>query len=157
MPAGQTAPTDHGSEVVQIDGDRTPELIPQWAIWEQAFRLFGRGAKLLPPALRGRLSAAESSLLFAEAEAHLKCEAQLEDYTHRLRLLIARVKPDGLDQRLRDATLDYRRGVLRGRDRLLNALTPAAKRALFDFVESQKTAIKVTLRKADLAAFLLPE
>jgi hypothetical protein len=105
----------------------------------------------------GRLSPEESSRLFAEAEAHIKREAQLEDYARRLRLLVARVGADGLDARLGEARLDYRRTLLQARDRLLAALSPAASRALARFVESRRAEIRIAVRRADLASFLLPE
>ncbi len=32
-----------GEEMVHIDGSRNPEMIPQWAIWEHAFRVIAGG------------------------------------------------------------------------------------------------------------------
>lgn len=150
-------PAAASDDVISIDGDRHPDLIPQWAVWEHAFRLFGRGAKLLPAPLLRHLVAAESSRLFAAAEAQLERETELQEYAVRLRLLVAREPLQVREARLRHARLDYRRGILDARDRLLTELSPAAQRALIDFVESKKATIRISLRKSELEWFFLPE
>lgn len=148
---------DLPTEIVFIDGERQPELVPQWCAWEYTLRVFARGAKLLPPALAGRVSAEETSRIFREADAHLKREAALHDYLQRLSLLVVREKGEAIDERRRNATLDYRRGVLESRDRLLAGLGPAARAALEDFAASQKTRVKLAISKRELAWYLRPE
>ncbi len=152
QPAG-----DLSNEIVFIDGERQPDLVPQWRVWEYALRVFARGAKLLPSALAGRLTADESSRLFREAEAHLRREAALRDYLRRLSLLVIRETGEAIDERRRIAALEYRRGVLESRDRLLGALAPPARAALDAFVTSQKARVKLAISKRELAWYLRPE
>ena len=42
-PAGTSA-----QEMLQIDGSKNPELIPEWSAWGFAFRVFATGSRQLP-------------------------------------------------------------------------------------------------------------
>ncbi|MEN3339727.1 MAG: hypothetical protein V7647_3403 [Acidobacteriota bacterium] len=44
----QHPPPTSWNDLVQIDGARSPELIPQWSVWGYVFRVLAGGPRQLP-------------------------------------------------------------------------------------------------------------
>jgi hypothetical protein len=144
-------------EVVDIDGSKTPELIPQWSAWGFAFRVIAGGSRLLPSAVHAAVSKDEAEMVQREADAMLLFAKGCESKVSELRARVGRERPEALDRQLRDITLECRRRTLDARDRVLNALNPRAAAALMQFVESTKSGTAFSIRKKDLPRFLEPE
>ena len=66
--AGQQPDPAFG-EIVQIDGSKNPELIPQWSAWGYAFRVFAGGPRMLPSSVLAHVTDAEQALIIREADA----------------------------------------------------------------------------------------
>lgn len=143
-------------ETLLIDGSKNPELVPQWSVWEFSFDLFG-AKKLLPNVLLHQLSGDEPAIILEATAEHLQREAEHHDDVRRLNDRWTKAAAPALDERLRQIKLEYRRGILQTRDRLLAALSPGGAAALAQFVEGTKSGMKIAVRKADLALFLQPE
>jgi hypothetical protein len=144
-------------EMIEIDGSRNPELIPQWSAWEFAFRVIAGGSKELPTIVLQVVSTDEGAMIVREAEMATKLSAGCETRMGKLRVLIGKEKASVLDARAREVTLDCRRHTLEVRNRVLEHLNPEAQTALRAFVESTKAGTSLTLRKKFLARFLEPE
>lgn len=158
-PSSEAPPQGSGEAhaVVQIDGAKNPELVPQWNAWSYAFRVIAGGPRELPHEVHTLVSPAERRMMLAEADLAVENEAACQR-----RLLKARDVPgrDGAGQvrvRLHAIALGCRRATLAVRDRLLERLEPGAAAALAAFVESTKSGTTITVPKADLARFLEPE
>lgn len=153
----QAASGSPGSEVVRIDGKKNPEMIPEWSAWEAALTAVAGTAGVLPEVLVPYFSKTEKALLLQEAEAHVKRERAYHERVMRLRPLIGKETKEQILERNREMTLDYRWQILRGRDRLLAELNPAAQAELRRFVEWMKQGTTVTILRKDLPFFLQPQ
>jgi hypothetical protein len=144
-------------EMMEIDGSKNPELIPQWSAWEFAFRVIAGGPRELPTTVHRLVSIDEGAMILREAEMATKIAAVCETRMGKLRVLIGKERASVLDARAREVTLDCRRQTLDLRDRVLAHLNPEAQAALRAFVESTKAGTSLTVRKNHLARFLEPE
>jgi hypothetical protein len=144
-------------EMIEIDGSRNPELIPQWSAWEFAFRVMAGGSKELPTIVHRVVTTDEGAMIIREAGMATKLAARCETRMGKLRVLIGKEKASVLDGRAREVTLDCRRQTLAVRDRVLEHLNPDAQTVLRAFVESMKAGTSLTVRKKLLARFLEPE
>lgn len=149
--AARQKPTD----VMHIDGKKNPELIPEWSVWEDALRIIAGGSKQLPSRVLEHTTKEEEALILREAAQQPK-----RDTDCKTRLLA--LKPDGekvdtVTQRSQAIKLQCRWGALHARDRILAAISPAARTALMEFVESVRAATTVDILKRDLAFFLQPQ
>jgi hypothetical protein len=144
-------------EVIEIDGRKSPELIPQWSAWGYAFRVIAGGSRLLPADVLAESTPADQSLITKEADSVQVFDR--ECLARHQKILAGRgdKKPEVLDQEVRELTLDCRRNTLHARDRVLAGLSPAAQAALVAFVESTKRGTSLSIPKKDLARFLEPE
>ncbi len=144
-------------EMIEIDGSKNPELIPQWSAWEFAFRVFAGGLKDLPTIVLQVVSPEEGAMIVREAEMATQLSMGCEARMARLRVLIGKEKAAVLAARAREVTLDCRRHTLDVRNRVMERLNPEAQTALRAYVESTKAGTSLTLRKTFLARFLEPE
>ena len=144
-------------ELMEIDGTRNPELIPQWAAWEFAFRVIGGGQKELPATVFRVVSTEERALILAEAQASLQrdtaCQARLE----KLAPLVGKEKNSVINAKQREIQLDCRWETIHARDALLERLRPEGQTALITFVEDTKQGTKATVSKRGLAHYLQPQ
>lgn len=145
------------ADMLQIDGDKNPELIPQWSAWGFAFRVIAGGPGTLPKSVHEVVSKEETALVVRESQAAQKIERDCQDRVVQLHALLGRESNAALDSRLRRLTVDCRRATLDVRDRLLAVLNPAGAAALRLYVESTKAGTSLSIRKKDLARFLEPE
>jgi hypothetical protein len=144
-------------EMIEIDGSRSPELIPEWSAWNFAFRVIATGSRQLPSSVHLVVSKEEAALLFKEADRLQKLDRDCQHRVVKLHSLLGKEKDDVLDARLRDTTLECRWATLHARDRVLEQLEPEGAAALAGFVTSTKAATSLTIRKQDLARFLEPQ
>ena len=144
-------------EVIEIDGRKNPELIPQWSAWGYAFRVIAGGSRLLPSDVLSQSTPAEQALIVREADAVQAFDRGCLARHQKILADRGDKKPEVLDREVRELTLDCRRNTLNTRDRLLAGLSPAAQAALTAFVESTKRGTSLSIPKKDLPRFLEPE
>jgi len=149
--------TESSPEIIQIDGSKNPELIPQWSAWGFAFRVFSGGPRQLPTSVFTHVTPFEEALIIKEADAAQQFEAQCMARHRKILESRGSRTAEDLDKDVRALTLECRRATLRSRDRMLAAVSPEAQTALIAFVESTKATTSLALPRKDLARFREPE
>jgi hypothetical protein len=144
-------------EIVEIDGSKNPELIPQWAAWEFAFRVMGGGPRELPTTVYRVVSKEERALILAEAQASLQRDKACQQRVEKLLPLVGKEKNSVVNAKQQEIQLDCRRETLHARDRLLERLRPEGQAELIAFVEDTKGGTRVTIPKRELAHYLQPQ
>jgi hypothetical protein len=144
-------------EIIQIDGSKNPELIPQWSAWGYAFRIFSGGPRQLPTSVLAHVTPGEETLIMKEADAAQQVEA--ECLAKHRKILEGRGSKSAvdLDKDVRALNLECRWATLRARDRILAGISPEAQTALIAFVESTKAGTSLAIPKKALPRFLEPE
>ncbi len=145
------------AEILQIDGSKNPELIPQWSVWGFVFRVLAGGPRQLPTSVLRLVSKAEESLVMKEADAVQKIDADCQARLTKVVALLGVESMAVVDTRVREITVACRRETLQARDRILAGLNPDAAAALMAFAESTKAGTSTSLPRKDLARFLEPE
>jgi hypothetical protein len=145
------------SEMVQIDGSKNPELIPQWSVWQFAFRVIAGGTKAIPTEVLVHLSNEEANLLRATAEADEKNDIECQTRVLKLVPLLQTDEAATVNERTREINLDCRAFTLKARDRVLEGLRPQGQAALNDWVESNKVGMQVSVPKKELSFFRQPQ
>lgn len=145
------------AEVMEIDGSKNPELIPQWSAWEFAFRVMGGGPKELPTHVYRVVSSEERALILAEAQASLQRDKACQARVEKLAPLIGREKQSVINAKQREIQLDCRWETIHARDGLLERLRPEGQTELIRFVEDMKGGTKVRISKRELAHYLQPQ
>ena len=145
------------SEILQIDGSKNPELVPQWSVWGYVFRVFAGGPRQLPTSVLRLVSKAEESLVMREADAVQKIDADCQARLTKVVALLGVESMATVDGRVREISVACRRETLQARDRILAGLNPEAAAALMAFAESTKAGTSMSLPRKDLARFLEPE
>ena len=161
MFVGQTTagPTDAW---VHIDGKKSPEMIPQYSVWNAALRYIDggptrNGRKLIPLALQDVLTAEDTKALLAEAAAQVKRNKACEARVLELIPLKTPANREEIRRRNDDIDMECRWEVIHARDRLLETLSPAGRVALSTWVEAFKSGMSITIHRDNLAKFLLPQ
>jgi hypothetical protein len=154
--------TSPDTETVTIDGAKNPELIPQWSAWAFSFRFIAAGAQSLadegiPTTVYRVLNKEQRLVLLKHVDAAIREQKECESRMLKLRALFATQTLQAVQERAFELQMDCRRATLKARDGLLAELPPDGQVALRAFVESQKQGHTVTVLKADLARFRLPE
>lgn len=144
-------------EIIQIDGSKNPELIPQWSAWGYAFRVFSGGPRQLPSSVLEHVTPGEQTLIMKEADAAQQVEAQC--LARHRKILESRGSKSAadLDKDVRALTLECRWATLHARDRIFAGISPEAQTALIAFVESTKAGTSLAIPKKALARFREPE
>jgi hypothetical protein len=140
------------SEMVHIDGRKNPEMIPEWAAWEFAFRVIAGGSRQLPTDVHRHVSKDDAALIVAEAVENQKRDKACQD---RMVRLYARLQTESADK-TREIQIECRWQTLYARDRVLAALQPEGQAALAQWVESTKETTQVTVAKRELAHYQRP-
>jgi hypothetical protein len=166
-----TAPAqEQQSGLIEIDGAKTPELIPEWYRWESLFRqLAGSGEHAddhySRPEHGDRLrdfidiSPQEWGLLMAEAKRYQVHDAQMfEQYRREARDLEARgFERKTIAERLRQEEVADRSGLLTARDRLERQFSAAGwtnlERYLLEHIARKSKAF---LGGEDVQRFQIP-
>jgi hypothetical protein len=143
-------------ELIQIDGRKNPELVPQWNAWGFAFRVFSGGPRELPTSVLTHVTTKEQALIMREADAVQKISAECRARHQKLFSEGTKTLND-LAREVWDLTLECRWATLHARDRVLATVSPDAQVALNAFVESTKAGTTISIPKKDLARFREPE
>jgi hypothetical protein len=154
---GQAPPQTAVPGMMEIDGSKNPELIPEWSAWGFAFRVIATGSRRLPSSVYFAVSRDEEALILKEADQIQKIDRDCQGRLLELHDLLGKEKDDVLDRKLRELTLECRWATLHARDRVLEALKPEGAAALMAFVASTKVGTTVSIPKKDLARFLEPQ
>lgn len=144
------------SEWVHIDGSKNPELIPEWSVWDSAFRIFVTAGNL-PTALLQMLTKEEAAAIKAAAHQHGKFTADCEARGLKLGSLLGKESARGINEKTRELNLDCRRQTLSLRDRSLEALRPEARVALTQWVDELKKGMRASVPKAEFDFYLQPK
>jgi hypothetical protein len=150
-------PAPAAPEVIEIDGAKNPELIPQWSAWEFAFRVIAGGSRMLPPTVHHAVSKEEAAIIVAEAVENQKRDAVCQERLLELQPLMLTTAAVAVHRRQVEIHIECRWQTLHARDRVLERLGPEGRTALIGFVESTKAGTKVTVPKRDLALYLQPQ
>jgi hypothetical protein len=145
------------SEIIEIDGAKNPELIPQWAAWEFAFRVIAGGPRALPSTVHHLVSKEEAAFVIREAVESQKRDAACQERMLKLRPLVGTEKAAEINRRHAEIQIDCRWQTLHARDRVLERLNPEGRSALNAFVESTKAGTRVTIAKRELAHYQQPQ
>jgi hypothetical protein len=155
----ERAPLPKG--MIRIDGAKNPELIPQWLLWREAFAILYLTKP--PPsafweALDG-LTTEERDLLYRECVAQREYYKRLEPTVtaEQKRLQAAGEEPKVLKAKLQERELEWRWTILKGRDRVLEALSPESRELLLAEIERYRTGISSVMPDEDLEHFNRPQ
>lgn len=144
------------SEMVQIEGRKNPELIPQWNAWENAFRTIATVSNV-PTHVIKHISADESAALIAAArEARDNLQA-IELKVSKLIPMLSTPEAKLVEEKTREINLEYRWQTLRLRDRVLALLQPEGQTALNNWVEFNKSGMTVYVPKNELEFYRQPQ
>jgi hypothetical protein len=144
-------------DILQIDGSKNPELIPQWSVWGFVFRVLAGGPRQLPTSVLRVVSKDEEALVMKEADSIQKVDADCLARVTKAAALLGVESMAAVDARVREISVACRRETLHARDRILAGLNPEAAAALMAFAESTKAGTSMSLPRKDLARFLEPE
>ena len=142
-------------DVLHIDGKKNPEMIPEWAAWEDALRIINGGSRQLPSDVLIHTKKPEEELILRESDGQRKRDADCK--ARLLALTPGSDKPDVLTEKKQAIRLECRRQALHARDRILAAVSPEVRTAVLEFVDSVKRATRVDILRRDLAFFLQPQ
>ena len=156
-PDAVAQPKPEKVEWVFIDGEKNPELIPEWSAWETLFSTIAGGRKLLPSNVHFVVSREEAELILRESEASVKRTEECNARIMALKPLVGKQKLSTIIERQKVIRLDCRWANLHARDRLLAALNPAAAAELTVFAEHQKKTTTFTVAKSEVAFLRLPQ
>ena len=146
-------------EYMDIDGSKNPELIPEWLVWENSFRLLAiarRDGSVEVPATIG-LSDAGLAAVLKEAERQPDRDHACEQRLERMRPLLFIEKVEVINEKTEALQIECRTATLQARDRIFRALSPEDGTMLIAWVNEGKRGIRARVRKADLAHFRRPE
>jgi hypothetical protein len=154
-----TGPPPKG--MFRIDGQKNPELIPQWLVWRNAFwTLADRKA---PPSAYWEpfetLTPEESDLLYREAMKQRERDARFEKEVipEQKRMVAAGADWPVVMQKFYQMEEQYRWTILSARDRVLDGMSPESRRILLAEIDRYKEGISVLLRDEDLEHFNRPQ
>ena len=144
------------SEWVHIDGSKDPELIPEWSVWDTAFRMFVTVGNL-PTAVLRMLTKEEAAAIQSAANQHGKITAECEARGLKLVPLVGKETARVINEKTQALNLDCRKQTLSLRDRSLESLRADARIALTQWVEELKKGMRASVPKAELEFYLRPK
>jgi hypothetical protein len=156
---GQSAP-----KMVVIDGSKTPDEIPQYLMWETAFRFFTR----LPPVddlpersghpVQAFLARPDWSAVLAEAKLQVAAqEACRTAFQARLDELRKLKRSDrDISEELATMTVACREESIKSGERLASRLSPAGRDYFLKWVRDSRKSISAEIAEPDLAFFRRP-
>lgn len=150
-----------GDQLIEISGRVSPELIPDYLVWEQLFRILVRQSlQPLPDAGSPllNLSIAERQRVWAEAEASVAreaaCEARMLDEFDALR--VSGASQADIVKGTRDVVIGCRLATLDAVDAMMEALSETARFSLSAWAVDHRAGMTVVLLARDLAFFRQP-
>jgi hypothetical protein len=154
--------TQPSPDLTLIDGEKNPELIPEYLMWSTALDAIALLAEQNVSehgplkALLSSISASDAELVLAEAAEHTK----RADACHQKGLRIVEAMKghgiDRLEKAMKANTLACREVLLDATDRLLARLSPEGRTALTAWVLEGRRKVKAWIVKTDLDFFRQP-
>jgi hypothetical protein len=136
----------------KIDGAKTPELIPQYALWQMVFQ----NLSVIPPeALHTQLplTKEEDAILYAGAKAQAERDTACEK---RLERLLATVPLTDQNRAWREMTLSCRQADLDGTEALLAKFSEETRLRVIRWIESKRATMVILVDKHHQDIFNLP-
>jgi hypothetical protein len=136
----------------KIDGAKTPELIPQYALWQMTFQ----NLSVIPPETLHTqlpLTPAEDALLYAEVKGQAERDAACEK---RLERLLATVPLKDQNRAWRDMTLACRQADLDAADALLAKFSEETRARVIQWIDSKRAKMVILVDKNNQDIFGLP-
>lgn len=143
---------------IEIDGSKNPEMIPQWVVWQYAFRVIDGGPRELPTNVYRVASAQERELILAEAAVDVRRDkACIQRIEREIRPLLGKEKVDIIKARQQEIHVECRWQTLHARDRLLERLRPEVQTELIRFVEDTKAGRRLSMPVEELPYYRQPQ
>lgn len=136
----------------KIDGAKTPELIPQYALWQMVFQ----NLSVIPPdALHTQLplTKEEDAILYAGAKGQAERDAACEK---RLERLLATVPLKDQNRAWREMTLACRQADLDAADALLAKFSEETRARVIQWVDSKRAKMVILVDRNNQDIFGLP-
>ena len=136
----------------KIDGAKTPELIPQYALWQMALQ----NLRVIPTeALHTQLplTKEEDALLYAAAKEQVERDAACEK---RLERMLATTPATDQNRAWRELTLACRQADLDAADALLEKLSPDTRARVIQWIESKRAKTVILVDRNHYDIFSLP-
>jgi hypothetical protein len=144
------------SELLDIDGRKNPEMIPQWDVWHFAFEILSR-APDLPTEVLKAVSRDEASIIREAARENAKNFLAVQERVLKLMPTLQTDEAKFITERTQALNLEFRWQVLGLRDRVLAGLSPTGQAAFSGYVESLKAGMRVFVSKRELAYYQRPQ
>ena len=153
------------AERIEIVGAKTPASLPDYFVWEYAFRLISRRADFGGTFERSAFAdllpvttTEQRAMIYATADRFIKEQRLLDDRLSERAKQLASVNMTALfiSNDAKPAILEHRRMTLDAADHLLSELPPDVSAAFNSWVQTLRRGITVSVSKADLAFFGLP-
>jgi hypothetical protein len=147
--------------MIEIDGAKNPELIPEYLVWQSGFHTL----KLLKdnnvpkhegPLASLTLSDADAALLHAEVERFHDHKNRCEERGQRIVLAHQGQEIEVLERAMKANTLQCRVATLESKDRLLANMTPEGQVTLTMWMLNERPKMKAIVGKSDLEFFRQP-
>jgi hypothetical protein len=143
-----------------LDGAKTPELFPEWFIWELTFQSLpsSQTTRKIPPHVELGVTEAELKVLQNEVRAFKELQRNLGEKLRATRN--AAVSRGKSEDQIRDAThvvnVEYRLQVLDARQRIYEQLSPESLIRLRTWIEQLIRGTQVHLRGRAVQLFREP-
>lgn len=162
--AQQVAPPSGQVKLIEIDGKKNPEMIPEHVVWRQVFRFLASRSTMPPPSISTlkhelkSLSEHDLQMLFAAADLYMAIEKSFQQrMQQRFDALKADKQPlEVMVAARREIELENRYATLRLADMILEALPFDSRGPFTTWSLAFKSSISVTVPASDLAFFRLP-
>jgi hypothetical protein len=161
VPAVEAQSSTSSADLIEIDGKKNPEQIPEWLLWRESLRSVASAKandfKLVKATLG--LSEPDMGLLDKEAELQFKRddECQKRQEVQRDELAARGEGIPAIYAQLKTVILGCRTRTLDARDRILAGLTPEGQSKVLAWVNDRRPAIRAFVAKSDLEYFKLPQ
>jgi hypothetical protein len=145
--------------LVEIDGAKHPELLPEYLVWTHGLSALSAIKKdNITAALETLpLSPRDADLAFAEGVRQDDRDRRCGERTRRIMESLRTAAPAKIEAALRPAILDCRWEVLDAKDRLLAAMSPEGRATLVAWVLDGRQGIKSYVPKGDLEFYRQPK
>ncbi len=149
--------------MVEIDGAKNPELIPEYLVWSTGFQTLALlkahnirlGEKFLTSLT---LSDHDAALMFTETDRHMarsnRCQekgaAIFRDMSAQKRTIAE------IEAAMKASTIECRWALLMAKDRLLQSMSPEGQDLLVRWMLDERAKVKSFVVKGDLEFFRQP-
>jgi hypothetical protein len=150
-----------GSKTIRIDGNETPERIPDHIVWRNNFLRLSEIKKLGAEADLAYdlpLSKPDADVFYKEAVLQPQRDADCHKrmVTKREELGQQNASTQAASQALTEITIDCRTKDLDAADRVMDALTEEGRTILSVWIEKRRRTVVAFVAESDLETFKLP-